>query len=463
MIGALGVKRGDLERSELPDFIVKHGMMGWAPTQGHIPSGVPYLGFAKDDLTVGHINKVMIVGKGSLFLGRMTNLFDGVSIVIERNPGEAPETSVGPAKVAVSHEKIRVGLTTLGSEHGIDNLVKGAELAAADRDDFEIVLIGPKTDTDLEIAEANTEDEMYKKMEELLAKKYIQACVTMHYEFPIGVSTVGKVVTPGFGKEMFLSTTTGISSLNRIEAMVKNALYGIITAKTVGIKEPTVGILNLDGARQAERALKELNSNGYKINFASSGRADGGSVMRGNDLLDGGPDVMVTDTLTGNILMKVMSAYTTGGSYESTGYGYGPGVGENYGKIILILSRASGSPVVANAIKYAAKLAYGNLAEVTKKELAEAKKAKLDDILKALTKSAPKEEDAGSVTAPPKEVVTGEISGIDVMDLEDAVQELWKNGIYAESGMGCTGPVVMVSEGKIEKASEILTKAKYIS
>ena len=29
----------------------------------------------------------MIVGKGSLFLGRMTNLFDGVSCMIEANKG----------------------------------------------------------------------------------------------------------------------------------------------------------------------------------------------------------------------------------------------------------------------------------------------------------------------------------------------------------------------------------------
>ena len=29
----------------------------------------------------------MIVGKGSLFLGRMTNLFDGVSFVVEANEG----------------------------------------------------------------------------------------------------------------------------------------------------------------------------------------------------------------------------------------------------------------------------------------------------------------------------------------------------------------------------------------
>lgn len=88
MIGALGVKRKDIERSDLLNFVKNHGMHGWAPTQGHIPSGVPYLGFAMEDLTNGDLDKIMVVGKGSLFLGRMTNLFDGVSVIVERNNGE---------------------------------------------------------------------------------------------------------------------------------------------------------------------------------------------------------------------------------------------------------------------------------------------------------------------------------------------------------------------------------------
>lgn len=89
MIAAIGVKRGDLERTQINEFMEKHGMPGWAPTQGHIPSGAPYIGFAIDDLTTGALNRAMIVGKGSLFLGRMTNLFDGVSIIVERNSGNA--------------------------------------------------------------------------------------------------------------------------------------------------------------------------------------------------------------------------------------------------------------------------------------------------------------------------------------------------------------------------------------
>jgi len=360
--------------------------------------------------------------------------------------------------------KIRIGITTLGSEKGIDNLVQGAEIAAKRSSDYEVLLIGPKVDTKLQVVEANSEEEMHKKMEELLDSGCIEACVTMHYNFPIGVSTVGRVVTPGKGKELFIATTTGTSSPHRTEAMVKNALYGIIAAKATGIKAPTVGILNVDGARQVERALKELTANGYTINFTESGRSDGGTVMRGNDLLTGTPDIMIQDTLTGNILMKMLSAYTTGGDYEATGFGYGPGIGEGYERVILILSRASGIPVVANAIQYAAELAKGNLKEVAKQEFAAAKGAKLDEILKSLSKDTKKaaiEEE--EVTAPPTEVVTGSISGIDIMDLEDAVKALWKKGIYAESGMGCTGPIVMVNEERMTNAMKVLGEAGFVA
>jgi glycine/sarcosine/betaine reductase complex component C subunit beta len=101
MIAALGVKRGELEKSEIKNFIEKYGMEGWAPTQGHIPSGVPYVGFAREAMLEGEINRAMFVGKGSLFLGRMTNLFDGTSIVMEKNTGELDDGK------GVSKEEVR--------------------------------------------------------------------------------------------------------------------------------------------------------------------------------------------------------------------------------------------------------------------------------------------------------------------------------------------------------------------
>lgn len=99
MIGALAVKRGEIERTELADFTVKHGLTGWAPTQGHIPSGVPYIGFACEDILSEKIKNCMIIGKGSLFLGRMTNLFDGVSFVIQANSGEGETSGVSEEQV----------------------------------------------------------------------------------------------------------------------------------------------------------------------------------------------------------------------------------------------------------------------------------------------------------------------------------------------------------------------------
>jgi len=99
MIAALAVKRGEIARDEIGSFVERHGMVGWAPTQGHIPSGVPYLGFAREEILRGDIGKAMIIGKGSLFLGRMTNLFDGVSFVLRKNTGVQREDVVSEQQV----------------------------------------------------------------------------------------------------------------------------------------------------------------------------------------------------------------------------------------------------------------------------------------------------------------------------------------------------------------------------
>lgn len=357
----------------------------------------------------------------------------------------------------------RIAVTTLGSEHGLENVVKGAELAQSRDKSVEYCIIGPEVETTLKQYVVANEDEGYSKMEELLDSGEIDGCVTMHYSFPIGVSTVGRVVTPAAAKEMIIATTTGTSSAHRVEGMVKNGIYGIIVAKALGIENPTVGILNLDNAVAVEKAFKELKENGYDINFAESNRADGGVLMRGNDLLQGVPDVMVNDTLTGNLLMKVFSSYTTGGGFEAMGYGYGPGIGEGYDRLVLIISRASGFPVIANAMTYAGQLVKGNIKEVSKKEFEKANKAGLKAILEKITSAgAKKSEPAEEVTCPPEEQATATISGIDILELEDAKVALWKHGIFAKTGMGCTGPVVMVNEANLEKSKEILEKEGYV-
>ena len=355
----------------------------------------------------------------------------------------------------------KIALTGMGSEHGEVNSIAAAKMAA-DRG-VDVYYIGTLEAPGVTTIHVENEDEGHKKMDAMLASGEIDGCVTMHYPFPIGVSTVGRVITPAKGKQMFVANTTGTSSTDRIEGMIKNTIAGIITAKACGIEAPSIGILNVDGARQCEMALNKLKEGGYDLNWAPSARADGGAVLRGNDVLMGTPDVMVMDSLTGNVMIKMLSSFTTGGSFESTGYGYGPGIGQGYENLVLIVSRASGAPLIANALEFAAQLVKGKVFEVAKAEYAAAEKAGLSKILAERKAAAAPAAAAEEVKAPPAEPCTASIPGVEVMDLEDAVKVLWKAGIYAESGMGCTGPIVMMAPKNEEKSRELLKAAGYIS
>ncbi|HBV86523.1 MAG TPA: glycine reductase [Desulfosporosinus sp.] len=86
MIASLGILRGEIDRSEIEEQIHRFGVPGFAPNQGHIPSGVPYIGPARDLILGNKVNQVMIIGKGSLFLGKLTRLYDALSLIIQRNP-----------------------------------------------------------------------------------------------------------------------------------------------------------------------------------------------------------------------------------------------------------------------------------------------------------------------------------------------------------------------------------------
>ncbi len=90
-IAALAVRRGDIEKADLPAFVAERGMPGFAPTQGHLASSLCYLPHAIDRLTTGPADKVMLIAKGSLFLGRMCQLSDGMSVLIDRNPARPTE------------------------------------------------------------------------------------------------------------------------------------------------------------------------------------------------------------------------------------------------------------------------------------------------------------------------------------------------------------------------------------
>jgi betaine reductase len=92
LLAALAVARGEIERADLAGFVARHGLPGFSPTQGHIASAIPFLAHALDGLAEGTLSRVLFMAKGSLFLGRMTQMSDGLSLILERNPRrERPE------------------------------------------------------------------------------------------------------------------------------------------------------------------------------------------------------------------------------------------------------------------------------------------------------------------------------------------------------------------------------------
>jgi hypothetical protein len=86
-IAALAARRGDIGRDGIADFVATRGMPGYAPTQGHLASAICYLPHALNRLRSGAAEKVLLLAKGSLFLGRMSQASDGMSVLLERNGG----------------------------------------------------------------------------------------------------------------------------------------------------------------------------------------------------------------------------------------------------------------------------------------------------------------------------------------------------------------------------------------
>ena len=93
MIAALAVMKKSIEKKDMMKFVQEKGLPGYAHTQGHIPAGAPFIGQAAELIKEGKIKRAMIIGKGSLFLARLTNLADGASFLIETPAPVAPSVS----------------------------------------------------------------------------------------------------------------------------------------------------------------------------------------------------------------------------------------------------------------------------------------------------------------------------------------------------------------------------------
>jgi len=88
IMAALAVLNKQIDKTEIGNFVKERGMPGFSPTQGHVPSAVPFLGHAIEAMKRGTMKRAMFVAKGSLFLGRMSQLSDGISFLLEANSKE---------------------------------------------------------------------------------------------------------------------------------------------------------------------------------------------------------------------------------------------------------------------------------------------------------------------------------------------------------------------------------------
>jgi len=94
IMASLAALNHEIETTEIEKFVKERGMPGFSPTQGHVPAAVPFLGHALAAMKQGTMKRAMFVAKGSLFLGRMSQLSDGMSFVLEANPpSELPVVS----------------------------------------------------------------------------------------------------------------------------------------------------------------------------------------------------------------------------------------------------------------------------------------------------------------------------------------------------------------------------------
>jgi betaine reductase len=87
MIAACALEAGEITRDGLQGFVAARGVPGFAPTQGHVASAACFVPHAVEMLRARTIERALFVAKASCFLGRMTQLQDVISCLVESRQG----------------------------------------------------------------------------------------------------------------------------------------------------------------------------------------------------------------------------------------------------------------------------------------------------------------------------------------------------------------------------------------
>jgi betaine reductase len=83
MIAACAIGAGEITRDGLQGFVAARGVPGFAPTQGHVASAACFVPHAVEMLRAHTMERAVLVAKASCFLGRMTQLQDVISFLVE--------------------------------------------------------------------------------------------------------------------------------------------------------------------------------------------------------------------------------------------------------------------------------------------------------------------------------------------------------------------------------------------
>lgn len=82
MIAALATRSHHISREEVSAFLESRCFAGFAPTQGHLASAICLLPHGMEKVQEENA-RLLLAAKGSLFLGRMSELSDGMSVLVE--------------------------------------------------------------------------------------------------------------------------------------------------------------------------------------------------------------------------------------------------------------------------------------------------------------------------------------------------------------------------------------------
>lgn len=233
---------------------------------------------------------------------------------------------------------MRLAIDAMGGDNAPKEIVLGAMKAIAAYKDIHIVLIGDETkirehlSNEERIEIIHTEEVILstdepvravrrkKDASMVLAARQVSegkadACLSAGNTGALmaaGLFVVGRIegierpalapTLPTIGGEGFLLLDVGANADAKPEHLLQYALMGsIYSQKARGLKNPTVGLLNIG---TEEKKGNELT----KHTFALLKEADINFIgnVEARDLLDGTADVVVTDGFTGNMVLKTI-------------------------------------------------------------------------------------------------------------------------------------------------------------